>query len=775
MISLVGSSSVESEDQRQLEAPGYDERRGPGTLEVGKAVGGYRVVRSLRTGELGPIALVCDERTGRALEMSLLPPDLTATAEGQARFERDARRLAAIDHANVHRCLDHGLLADGTPFLVSEHLTGETLRERVERLGPLEEDEALEIFIGVCHGLQAAHRANLLHRNLSTTAIQLARSDDAPVAKVTDFGLALSSDPELFARLAGESTYLRRCAYAPPEELDLTAAGPSFTGRLDIYALGVVITEAMTGRNPFASGQFDRIVEAKLRSPLPTPGDASAALRRVLEAMLSVDPSQSPRRFELVVRALTAIDLAARANASTAKQIRSPTIEVGCQIGEYTLESLIGEGGMGRVFRARHRLLGVVRAIKVIRPRWSREGGFRDRFLREAQLLAQLEHANLVRVHDVAPVGKDAYYMVQELVVGESLKARLKRRGVLPAAEIGPLLVAAARGLAATHDAGIVHRDVSPDNIMIVTDEDGTESVKIIDFGIAKVPLDARAPDKTSTFVGKIEFCSPEQAGRLHDDETIDGRSDIYSLGCVLYRALTGRLPLRAESAKAYLVKHRTTTPRRPSERGISVSPALENLLMAMLAKDRAERPATMHEVANRLERCLGISPRARRRPPPSPVLTMLLTLVTLLGVERLAEEDLLHPVALQRLVTFAASDVSPPPDAAADPIEVPRQADRATIGLLDVPSRERLAVELVRAVAAREPRVATLGITGATDASAFLASVGIAPCEGLWDDRSALTADDLHCIAPGGVDQRNGSPEIDLNVFAERVRQRLP
>jgi serine/threonine protein kinase len=228
----------------------------------------------------------------------------------------------------------------------------------------------------------------------------------------------------------------------------------------------------------------------------------------------------------------------------------TPEKFIGRQIREYKIIEIIGQGGMAAVFKAEHVKLKVVRALKVIRELFSKDKKFIDRFEREARLLVHLKHPNLVHINEFFE--EDGYlFLVMDYVPGESLATRLKQRGRLPEAEILPVICHVLDGLAEAHRNGIVHRDISPDNIMLSPMQNGTERAVIIDFGIAKAIL-AEDFSKTllsgltglGSFVGKMMYCSPEQAG----GEAVDGRTDIYSLGLVLHKALTGAIPFRADT-----------------------------------------------------------------------------------------------------------------------------------------------------------------------------------------------------------------------------------
>jgi serine/threonine-protein kinase len=290
---------------------------------------------------------------------------------------------------------------------------------------------------------------------------------------------------------------------------------------------------------------------------------------------------------------------------------------IGKRLREYAILQCVGKGGMARVYKARHVLLDELRAIKLLNP----EGPdsmkeFKARFQREAQILVRLKHPHVVTVHEFGVLGRDILFMVMEYLEGVSLRSRLRQKGWLPEAQCIEIAKQTALGLAAVHEQGIVHRDVSPDNIVLVA-EDDSERVKIIDFGIAKNVIAVEATKLTDTlkFVGKAEYCSPEQIqGPLSGD--IDGRSDIYSLGITLYEMLTGSRPFRAKTPQGYIAKHLKSAPIpfeevNPEAR---ISSALADLVMRMLEKNRADRPASMKELFQEL------SAIAHQHPVPTPV-----------------------------------------------------------------------------------------------------------------------------------------------------------
>jgi predicted Ser/Thr protein kinase len=260
--------------------------------------------------------------------------------------------------------------------------------------------------------------------------------------------------------------------------------------------------------------------------------------------------------------------------------------------GRYLLGDVIGRGGMGVVYRATDRVLKRTVAVKVLSPALAAQDSTHVlRFEREARAAAALSSPAVVRVFD-AGADDDARFIVMEYVPGRSLSAIVRDRGPLEphvAASIGADVAAA---LAAAHARGIVHRDVKPSNV-IVTD-DG--AAKVLDFGLART-LDATAVTRTATVLGSAAYMSPEQV----EGQPAEARSDIYSLGCLLYEMLTGRPPFTAEAVAAILNQHVSAHAPPPSQTNRQVPRALDALVMQMLEKAPAARPTSAADVRARL------------------------------------------------------------------------------------------------------------------------------------------------------------------------------
>ncbi|HEX6161542.1 MAG TPA: serine/threonine-protein kinase, partial [Thermoanaerobaculia bacterium] len=216
--------------------------------------------------------------------------------------------------------------------------------------------------------------------------------------------------------------------------------------------------------------------------------------------------------------------------------------------GKYQILSRLGVGGMGEVYKVLHVHLNAIRVIKLMRSNIASDPGAHERFTREARLATKINHPSVAALYDFSTLDDGSRYMVWEYIEGTNLHELIDERGPLSPRYAATLAIQALHGLDAIHRAGIVHRDVSPENLMITRGDEGEERVKIIDLGIAKQSGDEDNKTKTGMFVGKWKYCSPEHLGMLPPNERIDGRADLYSFGIVLYEMLTGVPPFQADT-----------------------------------------------------------------------------------------------------------------------------------------------------------------------------------------------------------------------------------
>ena len=291
--------------------------------------------------------------------------------------------------------------------------------------------------------------------------------------------------------------------------------------------------------------------------------------------------------------------------------------------GKYQILARLGVGGMGEVYKVLHIDLNAIRVIKLMRAAIAAEAGAHERFLREARLATRINHPNVGTLFDFSTLQDGSRYMVWEYIEGINLHELIEERGPLSPRYAAKLAIQALHGLEAIHRAGIVHRDVSPENLMITRDTDGDERVKIIDLGIAKQWGDeGDNKTKTGMFVGKWKYCSPEHLGMLPEGQRIDGRADLYSFGIVLYEMLTGAAPFHADTPHGYLMLHASEKPRslRDVNPSVKASPELETMILRALEKDRNKRYASAREFAQALESLLPTLAESPGEPIPVPV-----------------------------------------------------------------------------------------------------------------------------------------------------------
>jgi serine/threonine protein kinase len=276
--------------------------------------------------------------------------------------------------------------------------------------------------------------------------------------------------------------------------------------------------------------------------------------------------------------------------------------------GKYKILSRLGIGGMGEVYKVLHLHLNSPRVVKLMRPNLSAEERAHERFIREAQLATKIQHPNVATLFDFSTLDDGSYYMVWEYIDGVTIAELIRARGFLSPKYAATLSIQVLEGLQAIHRRGVVHRDMSPENVMLTYDDEDEERIKIIDMGIAKQWTD-ETDDKTKTgmFVGKWKYCSPEQLGVLKPGERIDGRADLYSYAIVLYEMLTGRVPFIADSPHRFLLLHSTANPPPLAESNPKLGDVseLEAVLFRALDKDRDKRFRSARQFASALEKIL--------------------------------------------------------------------------------------------------------------------------------------------------------------------------
>lgn len=272
--------------------------------------------------------------------------------------------------------------------------------------------------------------------------------------------------------------------------------------------------------------------------------------------------------------------------------------------GQYQIDVLLGEGGMGTVYRARHILLGDDVAIKILSGNFNSDPESLRRFLREGQAARRFDHPNVVAVHDLRTMPDGTAYMVMEYIQGHTLKDELEEKGAFLPKEALSIIAPIADALNSAHALGIIHRDLKPENIMLGTSKDGQPVIKLLDLGIAKVSNDRiTAVTHKDQILGTPYYMSPEQWGSKPKDggPKIDHRADIYSLAVVIYELIAGRLPFDGETLHEIASEHLFTPAPFLHEINANVSQTFSQLLVRAMSKDRSKRPNNCLDFINEL------------------------------------------------------------------------------------------------------------------------------------------------------------------------------
>jgi serine/threonine-protein kinase len=285
---------------------------------------------------------------------------------------------------------------------------------------------------------------------------------------------------------------------------------------------------------------------------------------------------------------------------------------IGEYVGSYRIVSRLGKGGMGEVFVAEHVMLGNKAVVKMLLRELSDDQAVIDRFFNEAKAATQVKHPGIIQIFDFGLHASGSAFIVMELLDGETLARRIQRGRLAP---INAAVIArqVASAVDAAHKSGIIHRDLKPDNLFLVPDPEVSEGerVKVLDFGIAKLASQSTHSTATGQLFGTPFYMSPEQC---KNTASVDARTDVYALGCILYEMLTGRRPFAGETITELVTAHLFEKPKPPSEIVANLPTGLEQTILRALAKSPDDRQPSMAALAAELGKITG------RTPTPLPI-----------------------------------------------------------------------------------------------------------------------------------------------------------
>jgi serine/threonine protein kinase len=608
----------------------------------------YHLDALLGAGGMG--AVYKAEHTGleREVAVKILHPDIGADQSISKRFDREAQSASRLDHPNCVHVTDFGTTDTGVKYLVMELLEGEELGDRLGQ--PWDPDDACEVLDQILAGLEHAHHHGIVHRDLKPENVFMTRSfRGEDVAKIVDFGIAklLDADGAVEA-LTRAGMVFGTPRYMSPEQ----AAGGKIDARSDLYSVGLLAYEMLSGKPPFESDDLAAILRMQIMAPAPPlPDTVPAPLAAWVESMLEKSRNERPEsaavaRIQLAdirkqIRERTptaaeaggltqpAIDQLGATGAHTAMQLEAPATPeldgplpskheamIGYKVAErFHLQALLGVGGMGAVFRAQDEQTGTLVAVKVLHTALASDDEIAARFEREAQTASELEHPNIVPVfaHGTTPgTGGEAHYLVMPLLEGVELRELIGTP--MDPARAGALFMQLLDALALAHAHQVVHRDLKPENVFVVRDEGGAEQIQLVDFGLAKVAeggSSSRALTQFGQVFGTPAYMSPEQCR----GEVVDARTDLYAAGIIFYELLAGRAPFEADEPLVLLGMQLHNEPPPLPEH---LPPALRELVAGLLVKDREQRIPDAPTAQSALAAALAAPPAVGQPPHAS-------------------------------------------------------------------------------------------------------------------------------------------------------------
>jgi len=549
----------------------------------------YEILKRLGEGGMGAVYKARDRELERLVALKIIRPDLAGNPEILKRFKQELILARQVTHKNVIRIFDLAM-ADGRKFITMDYVEGRDLKSVLVEHGRLQAEEAVPIIQQVCRGLEAAHSEGVVHRDLKPQNIMV---DADGRVWVMDFGLARSMET---AGITRTGALMGTPDYMSPEQ----ARGEKVDARSDLFSLGIIFYELLTGRLPFHADTLMatllKRVQEKAIPPAVLNPDIPAHINRVVMKCLEADVA---RRYQAIGEILA--DLAGEtsqtgASAAQLSAVSLATIGPGAQFGpRYRIDSVIGEGGMGKVYKAYDKDLDRTVALKVVRAELAGDANSMQRFKQELQLASRISHRNILRIHDLGDVG-GMKFISMAYVDGKDLHDLLAESGRLPVDRVVNIAKQLASALDAAHSEGVVHRDLKPRNVLM----DATDHVYVSDFGLAKsLEADtATQMTRAGEVLGTPRYMSPEQA----ESKPADHRSDIYSYGVILYEMATGEPPFTGDSTMQVMYQHVTQAPRNPKLVNPEVPDYLAAVILKCLEKEPLKRYAQAREILNDLE-----------------------------------------------------------------------------------------------------------------------------------------------------------------------------
>jgi serine/threonine protein kinase len=553
----------------------------------------YEILTLLAEGGMGAVYRARRTLLGDEVAIKIVRSEQTG-AGPRDRFFRESRASARLRHPHIVSILDFNVDDDDHPFLVMELLNGPSIKEEIATKGRMSLAEVQAIVPPLCTALQFAHDLGIVHRDLKPANI--VAHEFAPgqrVYKIVDFGLANLRDTQE-TRLTGPHEFLGTIAYASPEQL----TGAVVDARADVYSLGAMVFEMLTGRLPFVGVDAMAILSASLNAPVPRLSDmipdVPAWVDIAVSRALAKNPSDRWSTIADFGHALLAGD-----GGSTTVIRKGPT--QGGLMSVYDLGDRIGRGRLDSVvYRGTHRALGHPVAIRLLRHDTQRNWeGARARFMREAQAL-QVAHPSIIQVRDYGEES-DFVYLVTDYIEGQSLREVMNAAGPIPWSRLARLLAQLIEATRMLHRRKGLLCGVSPDIMRVTSDDDG-ERLLISSAGVWQAQdLLATLQDETLRGVAladaELRYTAPE----LLTGRSADVRSDVFTMGVLAYEMATAKLPYDGDSMQALLGNMLSGEPADPCTLQPTMPASACAALLVALRPAPKDRFATTQEFGTAL------------------------------------------------------------------------------------------------------------------------------------------------------------------------------
>jgi len=598
--------------------PGTDgeQRIARGVLAPGSVLAGrYQILKVLGEGGMGSVYQARDREVDRTVAIKVIRPELSGHPEILRRFKQELILARQVTHRNVIRIFDLNL-AEGRRFITMEYVDGKDLSSIVRERRKLPVEEAVEIIRQTLMGLEAAHNEGVVHRDLKPQNIMV---DGTGRVYLMDFGIAKSME---LAGMTRTGVLMGTPDYMSPEQ----AKGEKADARSDLFTVGVIFYELLTGQQPYRCETVMQTLVKRTRERAAPARELDPSIPQyvsdVVSKCLEIDPDD---RYKSAGEILRDLDPNRPKPEVGAPVDPYSGMAAGTQFGpRYRIESLLGEGGMGKVYKAYDSDLNRLVALKLVRPELANDPVSMERLKQELILASRISHKNILRIHDLGDVN-GVKFISMAYADGLDLQALIKRKGRLDVEQATNIAKQLCRALEAAHHEGVIHRDLKPQNVLM--DQQGV--AYILDFGLAgSAELGAALAGE---LMGTPRYMSPEQAESL----PLDHRSDLYALGLIIYEMVTGDLPFQSDTVMQAMYQRVTQAPKNPK----LVNPELPDyfckIILKCLEREPDKRYQHASEILKDLEAGAGAPPRnvTLHLPVPRNLAIIGAVLALLLGV----------------------------------------------------------------------------------------------------------------------------------------------